>query len=86
MAHKNCLQKANAVTRCDCINDDIEELKALKNDDKKYLTTKKNCIAYWIADFPCESYFGTKEKCILEYLTIEELTKFIDKKCQRKKR
>jgi len=37
MAHKQCLTK---ITNCDCVNDDIEELKSLKKE-------LKNCIRVW---------------------------------------
>jgi len=49
MAHKNCLKKVVFCTRCDCIKDDIEELKQLKKE-------LKNCIKVWRFDDAPKEY------------------------------
>lgn len=46
-------------------------------------------LALWIADFPCEKYFETKNICILEFITVEDFYQFIEKKInhgQKRKR
>ena len=42
---------------------------------------KLDLIIDWFIEFPCEKYF--KNHCIVEYLTPEELMKFIEKKCKK---
>lgn len=91
MAHDKCIERikkeSKAMLLCDCIKDDLEELKLLKKSiSNKWIKTKEDCIASWIADFPCEQYFGTKEKCILDYITQKEVYNFIEKKCKRRRK
>ena len=43
---------------------------------------KLDLIIDWFMQFPCKKYF--KNKCIIEYLTPEELMEFIEKKRSKK--
>jgi hypothetical protein len=51
---------------------------------KNKIDNKLELITFWLMDFPCKKYL--KNTCILEYLTPEELYKFIENKCKLKKR
>jgi len=42
---------------------------------------KLDLIIDWFMQFPCEKYF--KNKCIIEYLTPEELMEFIEEKSKK---
>ena len=52
---------------------------------KNKTTNKLELITFWLMEFPCSKYFK-ESHCILEELTPEQLYKFIEKKCQRKKK
>jgi len=43
MAHKQCLKKMQEHVRCDCINDDLKELKIVRKLLSKYIV-KNLCM------------------------------------------
>ena len=49
---------------------------------KKKIDDKLELITFWFMEFPCEEYFK-QPRCLLEYITPEELYNFIEKKCKR---
>lgn len=56
-----------------------------KNLLKKYKThkAKQLClITFWLTEFPCEQFYRDSH-CILEYITPEELYKFIQKRINK---